>query len=128
MLILQCDVTTANSENVKLAIHAIEQFRNEFVTKKVQMEPMKHVCIILHINRDQESTFESLNFVCGWKQMTIETLSGNDIPTSDLLNGSLSNIVTSTYPFEKILSQELSWCLSCIKYPSNGNSAVNHIK
>jgi hypothetical protein len=86
------------------------------------------VCIILHINRDQESTFESLNFVCGWKQMTIETLSGNDIPTSDLLNGSLSNIVTSTYPFEKILSQELSWCLSCIKYPSNGNSAVNHIK
>ncbi|CAB4482658.1 unnamed protein product [Rhizophagus irregularis] len=127
ILILQCDATTANTENIKLAKCAIEQFRNESITKKDQMEPMKHACIIFHIHRDQESTFESFNFVCDWKKMTIETLSGNDIPIFDLLEGSLSYIIDSAYPFEEIFLQELLWCLSCMNYPSNGNSA-NHIK
>ncbi|RIA93442.1 hypothetical protein C1645_819410, partial [Glomus cerebriforme] len=130
MLILQCDVTTVNAGCIKLAKFIIEQFRNEFITKKDQTEqeiPMKHACIILHIHRDQESTLVSFNFMCGWKQMTIETLSRNDIPTSSLLDGSLSDIINSTYPFEKILQQELLWCLLCMKYPSNDKS-VNHIK
>ncbi|PKB91922.1 hypothetical protein RhiirA5_508447, partial [Rhizophagus irregularis] len=65
--------------------------------------------------------------MCGWKQITIETLSGSNVPTSGLLDGSLSRIVDSTYPFEKILQQELLWCLSCMKYPSNDKS-INHIK
>ena len=130
MLILQCDVTTVNAGCIKLAKFIIEQFRNEFITKKDQMKreiPTKHACIILHIHRDQESTLASFNFMCGWKQMTIETLSRNDIPTSSLLDGSLSDIINSTYPFEKILLQELLWCLLCMKYPSN-NKSINHIK
>ena len=127
MLILQCDVTTVNTGRIKLAKFIIEQFQNEFKTKKDQMEPMKHACIILHIHRDQESTFASFNFMCGWKQMTIETLSRSDIPTSSLLDGSLSYIINSAYPFEKILLQELLWCLLCMKYPSNDKS-INHIK
>jgi hypothetical protein len=70
--------------------------------------------------------------MCGWKQVTIETLSRSDIPTSSLLHGSLSDIIDSnssnpTFPFEKILQQELLWCLLCMKYPSNDKS-VNHIK
>ena len=70
---------------------------------------------------------KSFNFMCGWKQMTIEILLGSNIPTSGLLDGSLSHIVNSGYPFEKILLQELLWCLSCMKYPSNDKS-INHIK
>ncbi|PKB96958.1 hypothetical protein RhiirA5_506790 [Rhizophagus irregularis] len=130
MLILQCDLTTVNTGCIKLAKFIIEQFRNEYISKRDQMEremPTKHACIILHIHRDQESTFTSFNFMCGWKQMTIETLSGSDVPTSGLLDGSLTRIVNSTYPFEKILQQELLWCLSCMKYPSNDKS-INHIK
>jgi hypothetical protein len=129
MLILQCDVTTVNTGCIKLAKFIIEQYRNEFIAKKDQMEQniMKHVCIILHVHRDQESTFSSFNFMCGWKQITIETLSGSNVPTSGLLNGSLSTIINSTYPFGKILQQELLWCLSCMKYPSNDKS-INHIK
>ncbi|CAB4437490.1 unnamed protein product [Rhizophagus irregularis] len=130
MLILQCDLTTVNTGCIKLSKFIIEQFRNEYISKRDQMEremPTKHACIILHIHRDQESTFTSFNFMCGWKQMTIETLSGSDVPTSGLLDGSLTRIVNSTYPFEKILQQELLWCLSCMKYPSNDKS-INHIK
>ncbi|GES90916.1 hypothetical protein GLOIN_2v1785271 [Rhizophagus clarus] len=125
LLILQCDVNSVNTGCIKLAKFIIEQFRNEFIAKRDQM-PMKHACIILHIHRDQESTFSSFNFMCGWKQITIETLLGSDVPTSGLLDGSLSHIVNSTYPFEKILQQELLWCLSCMKYPSNDKS-INHI-
>ncbi|PKC06093.1 hypothetical protein RhiirA5_420054 [Rhizophagus irregularis] len=130
MLILQCDLTTVNTGCIRLAKFIIEQFRNEYISKRDQMErkmPPKHACIILHIHRDQESTFTSFNFMCGWKQMTIETLSGSDVPTSGLLDGSLSRIVDSIYPFEKILQEELLWCLSCMKYPSNDKS-INHIK
>ena len=64
MLILQCDVTTVNAGCMKLAKFIIEQFRSDFIAKKDQMEhdmPTKHACIILHIHRDQESTFTSFN-------------------------------------------------------------------
>jgi len=130
VLILQCDVTTVNTGCIKLAKFIIEQFRNEFITKKDQMEqkmPMKHACIILHIHRGQESTPVHFNFMWGWRQVTIETLSRNDIPTSSLLDVSLSNIINSTYPLEKILQEELPWCLLCMKYPSNDKS-IEHIK
>ncbi|RIA86037.1 hypothetical protein C1645_741134 [Glomus cerebriforme] len=115
ILILQCDVTTVSAGCIKLAKFIIEQFRNEFIAKKDQMEQempmMKHACIILHIHRDQESTLASFNFMCSWKQMTIETLSKNDIPTSSFLDRSLSEIINSTYPFEKILQEQLLWCI-----------------
>ncbi|GBB84048.1 hypothetical protein RclHR1_10690011 [Rhizophagus clarus] len=133
MLILQCDVTTSNAgSSIKLAKYIIEQFQSEFLTKKEinQIEkriPMKHACIILHIHRDQEFTPISFNSMCGWKQVTIETLLKNDIHTSNLLDGSLPEIINSTHLFEKILQQEMLWCLSCMKYPSNDRS-VNHIK
>ncbi|GES94812.1 hypothetical protein GLOIN_2v1481157 [Rhizophagus clarus] len=132
MLILQCDVTTVNAGCVKLAKYIIEQYQNEFLTKKEKNQieqkiPMKHACIILHIHRDQDYIPVSFNFMCGWKQVTIETLSRDDIPISNLLDGSLSDIINSTYRFEKILQQEILWCLLCMKFPSN-NRSVNHIK
>ena len=127
MLILQCDVTTVNAGCIKLAKFIIEQFRSEFIAKKVRDMPMKHACIVLHIHRDQESTLASFNFMCGWRQVTIEALSGNEISTLSLLGGSLSDIINSAYPFEKILQQELLWCLLCMNYPSNDKS-TNQIK
>ena len=86
MLILQCNVATVNAGCMKLAKFIIEQFRSDFIAKKDQMEnvmPTKHACIILHIHRDQESTLASFNFMCGWKQVTIENLSRNNIPLHD---------------------------------------------
>jgi hypothetical protein len=81
MLILQCDVTTVNARCIKLAKFIIEQFKNEFTKKDDQAKLIKHACIIFHIHRDQKSVLESFNFMCGWKQVTIEALSKNDIPT-----------------------------------------------
>ncbi|CAB4391094.1 unnamed protein product [Rhizophagus irregularis] len=141
MLILQCDVTTINAGCIKLAKFLIEQFRNEYLQKKrrqlqlssskqkdMQQLPIKHVCIILHIHRELKSSSTSFNFMCGWDKITIETLLPQERNLSTLLNESLSDLIlSSTYPFEVILKQELLWCLLCIKYPSNIKS-VEHIK
>ncbi|CAB4467000.1 unnamed protein product [Rhizophagus irregularis] len=141
MLILQCDVTTINAGCIKLAKFLIEQFRNEYFQKKrrqlqlssskqkdMQQLPIKHVCIILHIHRELGSSSASFDFMCGWDKITIETLLPQERNLSTLLNESLSDLIlSSTYPFEVILKQELLWCLLCIKYPSNIKS-VEHIK
>ncbi|RIA83496.1 hypothetical protein C1645_880465, partial [Glomus cerebriforme] len=117
MLILQCDVTTINAGCIKLAKFLIEQYRNEYLQKSSSSKqnnlqqqqshkelPIKHVCIILHIHREE-----------------------NSLNLSSLLSDNLSVLISTTYPFEEILKQELLWCLLCIKYPSNIKS-LEHIK
>ncbi|CAG8813852.1 12063_t:CDS:2, partial [Gigaspora margarita] len=115
MLILQCDVTTVNAGCIKLAKFIIEQFQNEFLRKNP--DHIKYVCITLHIQREQ-NYMSSFNFMCGWKQVTIETLTPQEKNLSTILNGSLADIIKNEYKVEDILKHELLWCLLCIKYPS----------
>ncbi|KAF0511314.1 e3 ubiquitin-protein ligase [Gigaspora margarita] len=100
MLILQCDVTTVNAGCIKLAKFIIEQFQNEFSRKNPDY--IKYVCIILHIQREQYY-MSSFNFMCGWKQVTIETLMPQEKNFSTILNGSLTNIIKNEYKFEDII-------------------------
>ncbi|CAB4443214.1 unnamed protein product [Rhizophagus irregularis] len=123
ILFLQCDVKTINTKCIKLVKCIIEQFQDEFFTKRDTNMPMKHVCVILHIQRGYESVIS--NFICDWKQVTIESLEPPEVPSIDLLDKSLydiinsiqfEKIINSTMPFEKLLHDELLWCLSCIEY------------
>ncbi|RIA83302.1 hypothetical protein C1645_834051 [Glomus cerebriforme] len=131
LLILQCDVTTVNAECIKLAKFIIEQFRNDYLRKVRENNSMKtkvkHACIVLHIHRETSANLTSFNFMCGWKQITIETLAQQERPLSVLLEGNLCDIIENIYPFEDILKQEILWCLLCMKYPNNVKS-VNHVK
>ncbi|CAG8534868.1 35142_t:CDS:10, partial [Gigaspora margarita] len=130
-LILQCDITTVNFGCIKLAKFIIEQFRADYLNTKQKENAdnaiTKHVCIILHIHRDRKTSFESFNFMCGWKQVTIESLNPQEKSLSSLLNGDLCDVINNIYSFEEILQQELLWCLLCMKYPSDVKS-INHIK
>ncbi|RIB28541.1 hypothetical protein C2G38_2028448 [Gigaspora rosea] len=128
-LILQCDITTVNFGCIKLAKFIIEQFRADYLKQKENADNAitKHVCIILHIHRDRKTSFESFNFMCGWKQVTIESLNPQEKSLSSLLNGDLCDVINNVYSFEEILQQELLWCLLCMKYPSDVKS-INHIK
>ncbi|UZO02840.1 uncharacterized protein OCT59_021318 [Rhizophagus irregularis] len=126
LLILQYDITCICM--IKLAKFIIEQFRNEFISKKSQMEhsiPMKYSCIIFHINREhQSSTSTPFNFMCGWKQITIESLDQKiqlrnllDCSLHDIINSEIfKKIINSTKPFEKLFKDELLWFFSCIEY------------
>src|SRR4051812_28651553 len=129
LLILQCDITTVNAECIKLAKFIIEQFRDEYLRRERGNNTIKikHACIILHIHRETNANVTSFNFMCGWKQITIETLTQQERPLSVLLEGNLCDIIETIYPFENILKQEILWCLLCMKYPNNVKS-VNHVK
>ncbi|KAF0550871.1 e3 ubiquitin-protein ligase [Gigaspora margarita] len=120
MLILQCDITTVNGGCIKLAKFTIDEF-----LRKNPDNP-KYICIILHIQRDQ-SYMSSFNYMCGWKQVTIETLTPQMKNLSTILNSSLIDIIKNEFKFQDILKHDLLWCLLCIKYPSTSKS-VDHIK
>jgi hypothetical protein len=139
MLILQCD-TVVGIECINLAKFIIEQYQNENFDKKEQFEtkiPTKYVCIVNHIQRGCEQNLILSNFIHGWKQITIESLEQQIIPLNQLLDKSLydilnselfSKIVGSITPFEKILEDELLWCLSCINYQISDDSYDNYIR
>ncbi|RHZ89175.1 hypothetical protein Glove_18g29 [Diversispora epigaea] len=129
-LIVQCDINTMNAECIKLAKFIIDQTRSEYLMKNKEQNVKyvtKHACIILHVHRDHKISFNAFNFMCGWKNVTIESLAPQEKSLAVLLDGNLSEIINTTYPFEEILQQELLWCLLCMKYPSNIKS-IEHIK
>jgi hypothetical protein len=135
VLILQCDINNINTKCIKLVKYIIEQFRNEFLAKKENCEPnmpIKHACIIFHIQRNYESSLITSNFVCGWKRITIESLEPLEIPLIDLLDKSLydiinseflGKIINSTMPFEKILQE-----LSLQEHYYSNENYVDHIR
>ncbi|CAG8461964.1 10472_t:CDS:10, partial [Acaulospora colombiana] len=127
LLVLQCDITTANAGCIKLAKFIIEQLRHEYYQQNDDDPIVKHACIVLHMHRDLNASFKGFNFMCGWDQVTIEILTKQERPLSSLLYGDLGEIIETIYPFEEILDQELLWCLSCIKYPSTAKS-LEHVR
>ncbi|CAG8591839.1 8168_t:CDS:10 [Paraglomus occultum] len=130
LLLLQCDLSTTRAGSIRFAKFTIEQLRNEYFARRQRNEyvntPAKHACIILHHHRDQINT-SFFNFTCGWEQVTIETLVPQEKHLSALIEGDLSEVINSTYPFEEILQQELLWCLLCIKYP-NSSQSIEHVR
>ncbi|GBC04618.1 hypothetical protein RclHR1_05780009 [Rhizophagus clarus] len=132
ILFFQCDIIAINVKRIKLVKYIIEQLRNEYFTK--HNGPTKHVCIILHIRRGCESI--TSNFICDWSQVFIESLESPEIPLVNFLDKSLYDIsnsilfervVNSTMPFEKLLHDELLWCLSCIGYQPSDEYYKNYI-
>ncbi|CAG8688928.1 7269_t:CDS:2, partial [Acaulospora morrowiae] len=126
MLILQCDLTAVSAGCIKLAKFIIEQLQKEFMISD-ENPIVKHVCIILHMMRENEATTTSFNFMCGWKLVTIENLTSQGQTLTAYLDNSLNEILEHVYPFKEIISQELLWCLLCMKFPSTPES-VDYIK
>ncbi|GBC06549.1 hypothetical protein RclHR1_06900002 [Rhizophagus clarus] len=126
LLILQCDVNSTNTKCVKLVKYIIEQFRSEFLVKKETCEmdmPIKHACIIFHIQRNYELSLITSNFMCGWKLVTIESLEPSDIPLICSLDKSLYDIIHLTIPFEKFLQEILLQ-----DHQHSDRSYMNHIR
>ncbi|CAG8772258.1 6245_t:CDS:2, partial [Acaulospora morrowiae] len=126
VLILQCDLTAVSAGCIKLAKFIIEQLRKEFMISD-QNSKVKHVCIILHMMRNNEATTMSFNFMCGWKLVTIENLIPQGQTLTTFLDNNLNEILEHVYSFKEIISQELLWCLLCMKFPSTPES-LDYIK
>ncbi|CAG8475156.1 3381_t:CDS:10, partial [Racocetra persica] len=124
ILILQCDLNSSNSECIKLAKFIIEQYKNEFIGSKYSFVQVKHVCIILHLRKENAtSTVSSFNFMCGWDLFSIETLTPQEFTIEDYLDKNLINVLETAYTFEKVIDRELLWCLLCMEFPPSYESA-----
>ncbi|CAG8490067.1 2405_t:CDS:10 [Cetraspora pellucida] len=124
ILILQCDLDTANSECIKLAKFIIEQYKIEFVKSRYTVMHIKHVCIILHLRKENTTfTISPFNFMCGWDLFAIETLIPQENSLLAYLDEDLITVLEMTYTFEKVIDHELLWCLLCIEFPPSYESA-----
>ncbi|CAG8527830.1 33218_t:CDS:10, partial [Gigaspora margarita] len=124
ILILQCDLDAANSECIKLAKFIIEQYKNQFMANRYSAKQVKHVCIILHLRKENLiSTISSFNFMCGWDLFTIETLTPQEHSSKAYLDKDLISILETIYTFEDVVDCELIWCLTRIEFPSSYKSA-----
>ncbi|CAG8631484.1 21109_t:CDS:10, partial [Gigaspora margarita] len=124
ILILQCDLDAANSECIKHAKFIIEQYKNEYMENKCSAIQVKHVCIILHLRKENTtSTISLFNFMCGWDLFTIETLIPQEYPLLAYLDKDMVNVLETEYTFEKVIDHELLWCLLCIEFPPSCESA-----
>ncbi|CAG8709962.1 9694_t:CDS:2, partial [Acaulospora morrowiae] len=130
LYILQCDLSTVNAGCIRLAKFMIEQSQNEFMNKEDQQNidrPIKSACIILHFSRNFEENIANLfNFMCGWNQVTIENLTASN-SLSLFIHPTVGEIPNENLSFEQMLSQELPWCLLCMKHPPSKKS-VEHIR
>ncbi|CAG8685032.1 7061_t:CDS:2, partial [Dentiscutata heterogama] len=131
MYILQCDSLSTNAGCIRLAKFIIEQHRNKFLDRESRQninKLVKRACIILHFNRQSsEENTNIFNFMCGWTQITIESLIAPEKPLSFFLNSTIGKILNGKLSFEQILNQELRWCLLCMKHPTSKKS-IEHIR
>uniref|UniRef100_A0A8H4B3K0 E3 ubiquitin-protein ligase n=1 Tax=Gigaspora margarita TaxID=4874 RepID=A0A8H4B3K0_GIGMA len=124
ILILQCDMDAANSECIKLAKFIIEQYKKQFMASKYSATQTKHVCIILHLRKENLiSTISSFNFMCGWDLFTLETLTPQEHSLKVYLDKDLMSILKTVYKFEDVVDCELIWCLTRLDFPPSYQSA-----
>lgn len=137
MLVLQCDVQTTNEGSVKLAKHILELQQREYLAKVDtssdnggERKAAKHIMMIFHLYRNIKGIScrpARFDFLSGWSQVVIETLEEQPRPLSQLLQGSIRELIQTAYPFDEIFRQEVSWCLVSMKYPTS-LEALEHIK
>ncbi|RIB21686.1 hypothetical protein C2G38_2175948 [Gigaspora rosea] len=127
LLILQCDINSANSECIKLAKFIIEQYKNEFIANQYSEKQVKHVCMIIHLRKENAASMPSFNFLCGWDLFVNETLIPQEYPLLSYLDKSLINVLERVYTFDRVIDQELLWCLLRIEFPPSDEQA-NYIR
>ncbi|XP_001629791.2 uncharacterized protein LOC5509270 [Nematostella vectensis] len=124
LFVLQC-LPEHDSEHMLLAKANIELQREKyFRTRGSKSEiPAKHVCIVVHLQRGRHG-FKSypegwqFNFLSGWTQMMLDELQRPRVSINSLLGIEISNTLTAdVIPIRNIISSQLSWCFTRIRYP-----------
>ncbi|CAI2195019.1 7414_t:CDS:2, partial [Funneliformis geosporum] len=103
-------------------------FSNQYLFEKEENFetniPTKYACIIFHIQRGYETNLILPNFLCGWKQIIIESLETQK-DKSKSKSEIFDRMDNSEITFEMILEDELLWCLSCIHYNQFNESYIS---
>ena len=124
MLILQC-LTSVDSTHMLLAKCKIDHYRQEYLRSAVTGGIRKHTCIIVHIDHNDvkeecNDYHWQFNFLCGWKQVTLDPLEPTSPSLPELLGETVSSHLTNRpVEFQHIIADLLLPCFNCIKYDSH---------
>ena len=129
LFILQCDLKH-DVDNILLAKSIIE---NQKMKHLHLGERVKHLCIVLHVQRQEDKDASVLNsfhgnFLCGWIQVLLDCIETPRVTVFDLLHSSETDILFQATTFEDILNEQLFWAFSCLGYCGQQRSIQDMIK
>ncbi|CAH3117502.1 unnamed protein product, partial [Pocillopora meandrina] len=134
LLVLQCK-PELDATHMLLAKSIIEQQRQRYEKESMEtaQSQIKHVCIIVHVQRESEangveSQHWQFSFQSGWKQVTIDVLEPPVLPITECLEVSVIDLMdTKSLSFTEVASNEFLWCFTRIKYPAIRQPSVDEI-
>lgn len=134
LLVLQCK-PELDATHMLLAKSIIEQQRKKYIKDTVEttQKQVKHVCIIIHVQRESEANKGEnqrwqFSFQSGWKQVTIDVLEDPFLSVTDCLDVSVMDLLESkAMSFVDVASNQLLWCFTRIKYPVNHQPSLDTI-
>ena len=117
LFILLCDLKH-DIDNILLAKSILENQRINYLQHG---KSAKHLCVVLHVHRQKEKDaplFSSFagNFLCGWIQVLLDSIETPQTAIPDLLHSSQEELVLNAITFKEILSNQLFWAFSCLRY------------
>ena len=129
LLLLHCQ-PSLDSAKMLHARCLIDQFRSEFLSKEDRKFKSKHVCLIVHVERcgtrsmmKQEEWSWQFNFLCGWNQVTLDTLSETRPFLDDLIGKPVTTIIEEGHiESTDLVKEQVLWGLTCLKYTFNSRS------
>ena len=120
VMILQCmPALEADAANMLLAKCQMDQYFTE--NREVND---KHVFLVVHLDRSQTGNYAypwHFNFLCGWKQFTIDSLQNTSPVLDDFVGKSMSEVLDSeTVMWQRIIDANMFlWCFGSIQYTEN---------
>ena len=134
LLVLQCK-PELDATHMLLAKSIIEQQRQRYIKDAMEQDQkqLKHVCIVVHVQRESEvneaqSQCWQFSFQSGWEQATIDVLENPPLPITDCLDVSIMDLLeTKALSFEDVASDQFLWCFTRIKYPAIHQPTVDAI-
>ncbi|XP_066278598.1 uncharacterized protein [Branchiostoma lanceolatum] len=132
LLILQCS-PSLDGPHMLLAKSQLDHYRNEYIKARKTTGSLcdKHVCLLIHVEQggEVEENPWQLNFLCGWQQVTLDSIEEPTLPIKELLNMTVREVLESTVrPFADVAREQLMWCFTCFKYRNEGRPVEDILK
>jgi len=118
LLILQCQ-PNEDGQHIPLAKFQIEELQHEF---QESVFP-KHICILLHMERNNVSvdTSSQFSFLSGWQLMMVDNVEDpGDFPLKSILQSSVGELLQTNFrPIKECIRDNLLWAFSCTSSSNN---------
>jgi len=132
LLVLQCK-PELDATHMLLAKSIIEQQREKYIKEATSQMQLKHVCIVVHVQRESDANEVQnqcwqFSFQSGWKQVTIDVLEDPVLSITECLDVTVVDLLESkALSFEDVASSQFLWCFTRINYPSTNQPSLDAI-